>query len=196
MRGLIEKIPYLKDIGITAVELMPVFQFDAQDAPSGLENYWGYSPMSFFAPHCNYSSRRDPLGCLDEFRDVVKALHKAGIEVILDVVYNHTAEGGAAGPTFSFKGLDNRFYYLLSDDVSQYADYTGTGNTMNTNFSVVRRMIGDSLRYWVSEMHVDGFRFDLAAVLTRNERLYGYLPSLSFHHQKKRSASSHGDLCR
>jgi isoamylase len=194
--GLIEKIPYLKDIGITAVELMPVFQFDAQDAPSGLENYWGYSPMSFFAPHGNYSSRRDPLGCLDEFRDVVKALHKAGIEVILDVVYNHTAEGGAAGPTFSFKGLDNRFYYLLSDDVSQYADYTGTGNTMNTNFSVVRRMIGDSLRYWVSEMHVDGFRFDLAAVLTRNERLYGYLPSLSFHHQKKRSASSHGDLCR
>jgi len=167
--GLIEKIPYLKNLGITAVELMPVFQFDAQDAPAGLENYWGYSPMSFFAPHDGYSSRRDPLGCLDEFRDMVKALHKAGIEVILDVVYNHTAEGGADGPTFSFKGLDNRFYYLLSDDLSQYADYTGTGNTLNTNFSVVRRMIGDSLRYWVSEMHVDGFRFDLAAVLTRDE---------------------------
>jgi isoamylase len=167
--GLIEKIPYLKDLGITVVELMPVFQFDAQDAPAGLENYWGYSPMSFFAPHDGYSSRRDPLGSVHEFRDMVKALHKAGIEVILDVVYNHTAEGGADGPTFSFKGLDNRFYYLLSDDRSQYADYTGTGNTLNTNFSVVRRMIGDSLRYWVSEMHVDGFRFDLAAVLTRDE---------------------------
>ena len=167
--GLIEKIPYLKEVGITAVELMPVFQFDAQDAPAGLENYWGYSPMSFFAPHSGYSSRTDPLGCLDEFRDMVKALHKAGIEVILDVVYNHTAEGGDAGPTFCFKGLDNRFYYLLSDDVSQYADFTGTGNTLNSNFSVVRRMIGDSLRYWVSEMHVDGFRFDLAAVLTRDE---------------------------
>ena len=167
--GLAEKIPYLKDLGITAVELMPVFQFDAQDAPAGLENYWGYSPMSFFAPHGGYSSRGDPLGCVDEFRDMVKALHQAGIEVILDVVYNHTAEGGIGGPTFSFKGLDNRFYYLLSDDLSQYADYTGTGNTLNTNFSVVRRMIGDSLRYWVSEMHVDGFRFDLAAVLTRDE---------------------------
>ncbi|MEO7102772.1 MAG: alpha-amylase family glycosyl hydrolase, partial [Gemmatimonadaceae bacterium] len=113
--------------------------------------------------------RAEPLGCLDEFRDMVKALHKAGIEVILDVVYNHTAEGGAGGPTFSFKGLDNRFYYLLSDDFSQYADYTGTGNTLNSNFAVVRRMIGDSLRYWVSEMHIDGFRFDLAAVLTRDE---------------------------
>jgi glycogen operon protein len=167
--GLVEKIPYLKDLRITAVELMPVFQFDAEDAPAGLENYWGYSPMSFFAPHRGYSSRGDPLGCIDEFRDMVKALHKAGIEVILDVVYNHTAEGGIGGPTFSFKGLDNRFYYLLSHDLSQYADYTGTGNTLNTNFSVVRRMIVDSLRYWVSEMHVDGFRFDLAAVLTRDE---------------------------
>ena len=167
--GLIEKIPYLKDLGVTGVELMPIFQFDAQDAPSGLENYWGYSPMSFFAPHDGYSSRRDPLGCLDEFRDMVKALHKAGIEVILDVVYNHTAEGGDDGPTFSFKGFDNRFYYLLSDDFAHYEDYTGTGNTLNANFSVVRRMIGDSLRYWVSEMHVDGFRFDLAAVLTRDE---------------------------
>jgi len=167
--GLIEKIPYLKELGITAVELMPVYQFDAQDAPAGLENYWGYSPMSFFAPHGGYSSRADPLGCLDEFRDMVKALHKAGIEVILDVVYNHTAEGGAGGPTFSLKGLDNAFYYLLSDDLSQYADFTGTGNTLNSNFAVVRRMIVDSLRYWVSEMHVDGFRFDLAAVLTRDK---------------------------
>jgi isoamylase len=167
--GLIEKIPYLKDLGITAVELMPVFQFDVQDAPAGLENYWGYSPMTFFAPHGGYSSRVDPLGCLDEFRDMVKALHRADIEVILDVVYNHTAEGGVGGPTFSFKGLDNQFYYLLSTDLSQYADYTGTGNTLNSNFAVVRPMIGDSLRYWASEMHVDGFRFDLAAVLTRDE---------------------------
>lgn len=167
--GLIEKIPYLKDLGITAVELMPVFQFDAQDAPQGLENYWGYSPMSFFAPHGGYSSRPDPLGCLNEFRDMVKALHKADIEVILDVVFNHTAEGGVGGPTFSFKGLDNRFYYHLADDLSQYADYTGTGNTINANFTVARRMISDSLRHWVSEMHVDGFRFDLAAVLTRDE---------------------------
>ncbi len=167
--GLIDKIPYLKDLGVTAVELMPVFQFDTQDAPPGLENYWGYSPMSFFSPHGGYSSSRNPLECLDEFRDMVKALHKAGIEVILDVVYNHTAEGGDNGPTFSFKGFDNRFYYLLSDDFAHYADYTGTGNTLNSNFSVVRRMIGDSLRYWVSEMHVDGFRFDLAAVLTRDE---------------------------
>jgi isoamylase len=167
--GLIEKIPYLKNLGITAVELMPVFQFDSQDAPEGLENYWGYSPMSFFAPHGAYSSRHDPLGCLDEFRDMVKALHKADIEVILDVVYNHTAEGGGGGPTLSFRGLDNQLYYLLSDDLSQYADYTGTGNTLNTNFAVLRRMIGDSLRYWVSEMHVDGFRFDLAAVLTRDK---------------------------
>jgi isoamylase len=108
--GLVEKIPYLKDLGVTAVELMPVFQFDVQDAPAGLENYWGYSPMSFFAPHGGYSSRKDPSGCLDEFRDMVKALHRAGIEVILDVVYNHTAEGGLGGPTFSFKGLDNQFY--------------------------------------------------------------------------------------
>ncbi len=132
------------------MELMPVYQFDAQDAPAGLENYWGYSPMSFFAPHSGYSSRGGSLGCLDEFRDMVNSLHKADIEVILDVVYNHTAEGGAAGPTFSFKGLDNRLYYLLSDDHSEYADYTGTGNTLNTNFTVLRRMIGDSLRYWVS----------------------------------------------
>jgi isoamylase len=167
--GLIEKIPYLKTVGITAVELMPIFQFDAQNAPAGLENYWGYSPMSLFAPHDGYSSRVDPLGCLDEFRDMVKALHKTDIEVILDVVYNHTAEGGVPDPTFCFKGLDNRFYYLLTDDLSEYADYTGTGNTLNTNFAVVRRMIGDSLRYWVSEMHVDGFRFDLAAVLARDE---------------------------
>ena len=167
--GLIEKIPYLKDLGITAVELMPVFQFDAQDAPAGLENYWGYSPMSFFAPHGGYSSRGDPLGCVDEFRDMVKALHRAGIEVILDVVYNHTAEGGADGPTLSLRGLANETYYILDANGGGYADYSGTGNSLNANESIVRRLILDSLRYWVDEMHVDGFRFDLAAVLSRDE---------------------------
>jgi isoamylase len=167
--GMIEKIPYLQDLGITAVELLPVFQFDAQDCPPGLVNYWGYSPVSFFAPHAGYSSRKDALGPVDEFRDLVKALHRAGIEVILDVVYNHTAEGNAAGPTLSFRGLANEIYYILDQDRAQYANYSGTGNTLNANQAIVRRMILDSLRYWVTEMHVDGFRFDLAAILSRDE---------------------------
>jgi glycogen operon protein len=167
--GMIEKIPYLRELGVTAVELLPVFQFDPQDCPPGLVNYWGYSPVSFFAPHAGYSSRRDPLACVDEFRDLVKALHRAGIEVILDVVYNHTAEGDHGGPTHSLRGLDNATYYILEADRARYANYTGTGNTLNANESVVRRMILDSLRYWVAHMHVDGFRFDLASVLTRDE---------------------------
>ena len=167
--GLIEKIPYLKDLGITAVELLPVFQFDPQDAPPGRVNYWGYSPVSFFAPHQGYSSRKDPLGVLDEFRDMVKALHRAGIEVILDVVYNHTAEGGQEGPIFCFKGLQNNAYYILEGDGSAFANYTGCGNTLNSNHPIVRRLITDSLRYWVREMHVDGFRFDLASILSRDE---------------------------
>ena len=167
--GLIEKVPYLKELGVTAVELMPVFQFDPQDCPPGRVNYWGYAPVSFFAPHQAYSSRQDPLGPLDEFRDMVKALHRAGIEVILDVVFNHTAEGNHEGPTLSFRGLDNTTYYILDQDHSGYANYSGTGNTLNTNHPIVRRMIGDSLRYWVAEMHVDGFRFDLAAILERDE---------------------------
>jgi len=166
--GLIEKIPYLKDLGITAVELLPVFQFDAADAPSGRVNYWGYAPISFFAPHQAYSSRPDPLGPLDEFRDMVKALHRAGIEVILDVVYNHTAEGNEHGPTLCFRGLANDLYYILESNRAYYSNYTGTGNTLNANNPLVRRMIVDSLRYWVTEMHVDGFRFDLAAILTRD----------------------------
>src|SRR5215831_7852604 len=166
--GLIEKIPYLRDLGITAVELLPVFQFDAQDCPPGLVNYWGYAPVSFFAPHRAYSSRRDPLGPVDEFRDMVKALHWAGIEVILDVVFNHTAEGGQHGPTLCFRGVDNSTYYILDADRSQYANYSGTGNTLNADHPVVRRMILDSLRYWVAEMHVDGFRFDLASILARD----------------------------
>ena len=167
--GLIEKIQYLKELGVTAVELMPVFQFDAQDAPPGRVNYWGYAPVSFFAPHQAYSSRHDPMGPLDEFRDMVKALHRAGIEVILDVVFNHTAEGDQGGPTLSFRGFDNLTYYILEQDRSRYANYSGTGNTLNANHPIVRRMILDSLRYWVKEMHVDGFRFDLAAILERGE---------------------------
>jgi len=167
--GMIEKIPYLQELGITAVELLPIFQFDRQDCPAGLVNYWGYAPVSFFAPHAGYSSRRDALGPVDEFRDLVKALHRAGIEVILDVVYNHTAEGNAAGPTVCFRGLANEVYYILEKDRAQYANYSGTGNTLNANQSIVRRMILDSLRYWVAEMHVDGFRFDLAAILARDE---------------------------
>ena len=166
--GLIEKIPYLQDLGITAVELLPIFQFDPQDAPLGLVNYWGYAPVSFFAPHHGYSSRRDPLGPLDEFRDMVKALHRAGIEILLDVVFNHTAEGNHLGPTISFRGLDNSTYYLLEPDRSRYANYSGTGNTLNANHPIVRRMIIDSLRYWVQDMHVDGFRFDLASILSRD----------------------------
>jgi isoamylase len=167
--GLVEKIPYLQELGITAVELLPVFQFDASDAPLGLVNYWGYCPVSFFAPHCAYSSRKDPLGPLDEFRDMVKALHRAGIEVILDVVYNHTAEGNHDGPTICFRGIENSVYYILDSDKRRYKDYTGTGNTLNGNQAVVRRLILDSLSYWVREMHVDGFRFDLASVLSRDE---------------------------
>jgi isoamylase len=166
--GLIEKIPYLKDLGISAVELLPVFAFDEMEAPLGRRNYWGYQPLSFFAPHPGYSSRQDPLGALDEFRDMVKALHRAGIEVLLDVVYNHTAEGGGDGPTICFRGLANENYYILANDKSRYADYTGCGNTLNGNDPIVRRLIVDSLRYWVTEMHVDGFRFDLASILSRD----------------------------
>jgi isoamylase len=166
--GFIDKIPYLVDLGITAVELLPVFAFDRLAAPAGLVNYWGYQPVAFFAPHAAYASRPGPTAAVDEFRDLVKALHRAGIEVILDVVYNHTAEVGADGPTFGFRGFANDTYYVLDGD-GGYLDYSGTGNTFNTNNPIVRRLIVDSLRYWVQEMHVDGFRFDLAAVLSRDE---------------------------
>jgi glycogen operon protein len=166
--GLIEKIPYLQDLGITAVELLPVFQFDAQEAPPGLTNYWGYNPVSFFAPHCGYSSQGGPLGPLDDFRDMVKAFHRVGIEVILDVVYNHTAESDETGPTFCFRGLENSVYYMLEADRSRYSNFSGTGNTLNANHAMVRRLIVDSLHYWVEEMHVDGFRFDLASILSRD----------------------------
>lgn len=167
--GLIEKIPYLVELGITAVELLPVFLFDNRFAQNGLGNYWGYSPISFFAVHPGYSSSDDPLKALDEFRDMVKALHRAGIEVILDVVYNHTGEGGEGGPIYSFKGIDNSIYYTLEEDKSRYANYSGCGNTLNANQPIVRRMIIDSLHFWVKQMHIDGFRFDLASILARDE---------------------------
>jgi isoamylase len=167
-KGLIEKIPYLVDLGITAVELLPVFHFDNQDSYEGRSNYWGYSPVSFFAPQTSYSTTGNPQDALNEFRDMVKALHRAGIEIILDVVFNHTAEGGEGGPTYSFRGIDNRVYYTLEEDKSHYANYSGCGNTLNANQPIVRRMIIDSLHFWVKEMHVDGFRFDLASILSRD----------------------------
>lgn len=168
-RGLTKKIPYLKDLGVTAVELLPVQQFDPYEAPEGLINYWGYAPMAFFAPHNAYGCTDDPLELINEFRDMVKAFHKAGIEVILDVVFNHTAEGNENGPTLSFKGFENLGYYILEKDKHYYKNFSGTGNTLNANHSVVRRLIRDCLRTWVAEMHVDGFRFDLASVLSRGE---------------------------
>jgi len=169
--GMIEKIPYLKELGITAVELLPVFQFDEQDAPAGLTNYWGYSPISFFAPHQGYSSNPDnPLQVLDDFRDMVKAFHRAGLEVILDVVYNHSSENKENGPTYTFKGIDNSIYYFLEEDRSKYKNFSGTGNTMNANQSIVRRMIMSSIHFWIRDMHIDGFRFDLASILSRDEK--------------------------
>ncbi|MFL7790654.1 MAG: glycogen-debranching protein, partial [Anaerolineae bacterium] len=134
----------------------------------GRTNYWGYAPVSLFAPHRGYSSRSDRLGPLDEFRDMVKALHRAGLEVILDVVFNHTAEGDEHGPSFCFRGLANEAYYLLEADRSHYVNYSGTGNTLNANHPIVRRLVRHSLRHWVQHMHVDGFRFDLASVLARD----------------------------
>ena len=167
--GLIEKIPYLKELGITAVELMPVHQFDPTEHHAGLVNYWGYSPLSLFSTHREYSSDQSVLGPINEFRDMVKALHAADIEVILDVVYNHTAEGDENGPTFSFRGFDSSVYYIMSEDRKHYMNFSGCGNTLNGTHSIVRRMIIDSLHFWVEKMHVDGFRFDLASILSRDE---------------------------
>jgi isoamylase len=163
---------YLRDLGVTAVELLPTHEFIPEGflTDKGLTNYWGYNTIGFFAPYQGYSAaaRRDPGGQVNEFRDMVKALHRAGLEVILDVVYNHTAEGNENGPTLSFRGLDNAAYYrLVPHDDSSYYDTTGTGNSVDASNPVTLRMIMDSLRYWVSEMHVDGFRFDLAATLGR-----------------------------
>ena len=174
-RGLIEKIPYLKELGVTAVELLPITEFDELDIDrcnpedgSRLYNFWGYHPLSFFAIKAAYSADTAPGSEIDEFKDMVKALHAAGIEVILDVVYNHTGEGNHLGPTFSMKGIDNCSYYMLSED-RYYMNFSGCGNTVNCNHPYVRNFILDSLRYWVTEMHVDGFRFDLASILGRDQ---------------------------
>ena len=161
---------HLRRLGVTAVELLPIHQFvhDHWLVDKGLRNYWGYNSIGFLAPHNDYAAWGDDGGQVQEFKHLVKAMHDAGIEVILDVVYNHTAEGDANGPTLSFKGIDNAAYYRLEeDDLARYRDYTGTGNSMNMRHPHVLQLIMDSLRYWVTEMHVDGFRFDLAATLAR-----------------------------
>jgi glycogen operon protein len=164
-------INYLKDLGITAIELMPVHAFvdDKQLLDRGLRNYWGYSTIGFFAPEVRYRMGHELAAEVRQFKDLVKTLHNAGIEVILDVVYNHTAEGNQLGPTLSFRGIDNRTYYRLVDaEPRYYFDVTGTGNTLNVRHPQTLQLIMDSLRYWVVDMHVDGFRFDLCAALARS----------------------------
>jgi glycogen operon protein len=174
--GVIEKIPYLKQLGITAVELMPVFAFDMKEeirtAPDGtpLRNYWGYSPINLMSPHHWYCVAAEEAAHVCEFRDMVKALHRAGIEVILDVVFNHTSEGNENGPTINFRGLDNSvFYHLETPDRQYYSNYSGCGNTLNCNHPIVGSMLEDCLDFWVKEMHVDGFRFDEGSILSRGE---------------------------
>ena len=175
--GIAEKIPYLRELGITAVELMPVTEFDENenvriDPRTGerLKNFWGYSPLAFFAPKAAYAVKGRNGNQVREFKEMVKALHKAGIEVILDVVFNHTAEGGADGPVYNFRGIDNTIYYLLDSQTREYLNFSGCGNTCNCNHPLMRSFIMDCLRYWVTEMHVDGFRFDLASILGRDPK--------------------------
>lgn len=172
--GIVEKIPYLKKLGVNAVELMPVFEFDEFEnsrkhpqTGEQLYNYWGYSTVAFFAPKAGFASSGKFGMQVDEFKQLVKELHRAGIEVILDVVFNHTAEGNEQGPTLSFKGLDNKIYYMLTPE-GYYFNFSGTGNTLNCNNPVVRNLVLDCLRYWASEYHIDGFRFDLASILGRD----------------------------
>jgi isoamylase len=172
--GLVEKIPYLKELGVTAVELMPVTEFEECDLPrtnlltgEPLRNFWGYQPVSFFAPKASYASGSGPDDAVREFKSMVKAFHEAGLEVILDIVFNHTGEGDERGATFCWRGLDDPTYYLLDPKTGKYLNYSGVGNTLNCNHPVVRYQILAALRYWVTEMHVDGFRFDLASILGR-----------------------------
>jgi glycogen operon protein len=163
-------VDYLKKLGVTAVELLPVHQFihDKHLVDKGLRNYWGYNSIGYFAPHNEYAADQRPGGVVAEFKKMVRALHQAGIEVILDVVYNHTCEGNHLGPMLCFKGIDNAYYYrTMADDPRYYMDYTGTGNSLNMRHPHVLQLLMDSLRYWVLEMHVDGFRFDLASTLAR-----------------------------
>ena len=173
--GMIEKIPYLQALGVTAVELLPVFEFDDTNVsvnPAGdtIRNYWGYSTVGFFSPHSGYCVERNGVSHIREFRDLVKALHRAGLEVILDVVFNHTDEGNELGPTHSFRGMDNRTFYLLDPNhPATYLNYSGVGNTFNANHPLTQKFIVDCLRYWVQEMHVDGFRFDEGSILARGE---------------------------
>jgi len=173
-QGLVEKIPYLKWLGVTAVELLPIHEFDECDCPFSnpatgekLRNLWGYNSLAFAAPKASYAASASEFGQVREFRDMIKAFHSAGIEVILDVVFNHTGEGDDRGNTYSFRGLDNDLYYMLSED-GKYLNFTACGNTVNCNHPVVRDLLMACLRYWVSDMHVDGFRFDLASVLGRD----------------------------
>ncbi len=169
--GVIEKIPYLKSLGVTAVELMPVHEFPICGVLGNeprRPNYWGYDPLAFFAPHRGYAVSSEPGAQVVEFKQMVKALHQAGIEVILDVVFNHTAEGNELGPTLSFKGLENHVYYMLENGGSRYRNYSGCGNTVNGNHPIVREMIFHCLRHWVHNYHIDGFRFDLASILNRD----------------------------
>ena len=175
-RGVIEKIPFFKDLGITSIEFLPVQEFNENEiirkSPSTgkkLTNYWGYSTVAFFAPKGSYASDKIPGAQVKEFKEMVRELHKAGIEVILDIVFNHTAEGNEQGPTFSFRGFDNSIYYILNQNKRYYQNYSGCGNTVNCNHPVVRTFIMDCLRYWVMEMHVDGFRFDLGSILGRDQ---------------------------
>jgi glycogen operon protein len=173
-RGVVDKITYLRELGVTAVELMPVTEFEEDDTDfrhpatgERLRNFWGYQPVSFFAPKASYARDGGPGQAVREFKEMVKALHEAGIEVILDMVFNHTGEGDERGATFCWRGFDNPTYYLLDPETGRYLNYSGCGNTMNCNHPVVRHMILAALRYWVTEMHVDGFRFDLASILGR-----------------------------
>jgi glycogen operon protein len=175
--GVVEKIPYLKSLGITSLELLPImefdeFEFDRINPMSGkpLQNYWGYSTIAFFAPKGTYSSGPGLGEQVTEFKTMIRELHKAGIEVIMDVVFNHTGEGSELGPTYSFRGFDNSIYYILDENRRYYKNYSGCGNTLNCNHPLVRSMIIDSLHYWVLEMHVDGFRFDLGSILGRDQR--------------------------
>jgi len=175
--GLIEKIPYLKSLGVTALELLPITEFDETNVPvetnpingEPLRNFWGYQPIAFFAPKTSYAAARGAGSQVSAFKHLVRELHTAGIEIILDLVFNHTGEGKIDGRTTSFRGLDNATYYLADAETGAYLDYSGCGNTMNCNHPVVRDFILDCLRYWVTEMHVDGFRFDLASVLGRGQ---------------------------
>ncbi len=175
-RGVIEMIPYLRELGVTSIELMPIQEFDELDNPrhnpttgERLQDYWGYNTLAYFAPKARYASDRTPGCVVDEFKEMVRELHRAGIEVILDIVFNHTGEGAETGPTVSFRGLDNQVYYMLDDDPRYYRNFSGCGNTVNCNHPVVRSLIVECLRYWVLEMHVDGFRFDLGSVLSRGQ---------------------------